>query len=88
MISAVGNSNTMLKKLLSIYGALCLAVLTFIVQQALTFFFAVRKIIPFGTAERNVPVRHGKVIFDGDRAVSLLELPIAGSALCKYRSSH
>ena len=68
---------TLLVKAAKVYGALGVAAAAFFIQQALVLYFALENIIPSGLA-KTVRLKHGKLILDGTRSVSLWELPIAG----------
>ena len=70
-----------IKKIVGVYGALGLALVAILIQQVATFYFAIRNIIPSGLAKHSVNMRGGKITLDGERTISLFELPVAGAGM-------
>jgi len=72
---------TFFKKIVGVYGALGLALLAFLVQQVTTVYFAIRNIIPSGLAKHSASLHRGKITLDGERTITLFELPVAGAGM-------
>jgi uncharacterized protein len=70
-----------MKIVLRLFSAVALCGFAILVQQGITFWMALTNIYAAGLAKHSYSLRHGRITLDGEREISLFELPIAGKGL-------
>jgi len=68
-----------MKNQASLLLALIVTAFAILVQQVLSLVLSVMNLVP--TMATSVELKHGKILLDGTRSMSLFELPIAGTGL-------
>lgn len=66
---------------LRVYLAIVLSAVALAVQQIVAVVLSLGDLIPMGLAKHSVSLKHGKVLLDNERELSIFDLPIGGNGL-------